>query len=78
MGFILVPPAGADATILQGTIVDPGYFATMGLQIVNGRDFTEEDLQPNAPLVVLVNEAFVRECLQDSRRRMAPAGRCAV
>jgi hypothetical protein len=40
------------------------YFQTMGLPIVRGRDFDEEDLRPDAPTAVLVNEPFVREFLQ--------------
>jgi putative ABC transport system permease protein len=37
----------------------PGYFATMRIPLVRGRDFTERD-RIDAPLVVLVNEAFAR------------------
>ena len=41
----------------------PGYPETMGLSIVSGRDFNESDLAPSSPLVLLANEAFVREVL---------------
>ena len=35
----------------------------MGIPVVQGRDFNDADLQPGAPAVVMVNEAFVREFL---------------
>jgi putative ABC transport system permease protein len=41
----------------------PGYPETMGLSVVSGRDFNESDLAPTSPLVLLANEAFVREVL---------------
>jgi predicted permease len=37
----------------------PGYFATLGVPVVKGREFTERDA-PGAPPVVVVNEAFAR------------------
>ena len=37
----------------------PGYFRTVGVPIVAGRDVTEQD-RMGAPAVVVVNEAFVR------------------
>ena len=42
----------------------PGYFRTVGLPIVKGRDVTERD-RWGAPGVVLVNEAFVRRHFPD-------------
>ena len=62
-GYRLVPAAGGDAQMLTATIVYPRYFATMGIPVVHGRDFNDADLQPGAPAVVLVNEAFVRTFL---------------
>jgi macrolide transport system ATP-binding/permease protein len=37
--------------------VDPGYFATMGIPLVSGRDFTRGD-DERAPLVAVVNETM--------------------
>jgi hypothetical protein len=37
----------------------------MGMPIVKGRDFADEDLRQNAPPAVIVNESFVREILHD-------------
>ena len=72
-GYRLVPAAGGDAQMLTATIVYPRYFATMGIPVVQGRDFNDADLQPGAPAVVLVNEAFVRTFLDGQRyaRRVA-------
>jgi putative ABC transport system permease protein len=47
----------APTTQTRGTT--PGYFAAMRTPLVRGRDFTERD-RVGAPLVALVNEAFVR------------------
>jgi putative ABC transport system permease protein len=44
-------------------LVAPGWFATMGLQLTGGRDFTAHDTD-GAPRVVVVNRAFVRRFLQ--------------
>jgi len=49
--------------------ISPGYFATLGVPILHGRDFTSKDTQwqlhgrladGSAPLVVIVNEKFAR------------------
>jgi putative ABC transport system permease protein len=44
-------------------IVSPGYFATLDLPIVAGRNFDERDTGDRSP-VCIVNEAFVRHHLQ--------------
>jgi predicted permease len=43
----------------SGTDVGPGYFATMGMRTVSGREFRRTDDQA-AARVVIVNEEFVR------------------
>jgi putative ABC transport system permease protein len=40
-------------------ISTPGYFRTMGMPVISGRDFSERD-EHTAPGVVIVNEAFAR------------------
>jgi predicted permease len=62
-GFVVIPATGGESMRLNGSIVYPRYFATMGIPIVKGRDFSDDDLRPNAVCAVLVNEAFVRETL---------------
>jgi putative ABC transport system permease protein len=42
--------------------VSPGYFRTLGIPIVRGRDFSAADRE-GAPSAVMVNEAFVRKFL---------------
>jgi predicted permease len=43
-------------------LVAPGWFDTMGLHLTGGRDFNTHD-KAGAPLVVVVNRAFVRRFL---------------
>jgi predicted permease len=56
------PPKGPneqDPVVLQ-RIAFPGYFETMGIRIVAGRDFTAQDgIQEGSPSVI-VNESFAR------------------
>jgi putative ABC transport system permease protein len=65
LSFPIVLPSGGDPIRLQATIVYPRYFATIGVPIVKGRDFNEDDLRPGAAHAVIVNDAFVREILND-------------
>ena len=48
--------------IAAGNDVSPGYFRTMGIPLLRGRDFTDGD-SDNAPHVAIVNETFVRAFL---------------
>ena len=41
------------------TYVSPSFFATLGIPLLQGRNFTDRDTN-DAPLVVIVNQAFVR------------------
>ncbi len=55
-----VPP-GKEPEIFTHEI-SPGFFKTMGAKIIAGRDFSEQD-SPTAPLVAIVNQAFVKQFL---------------
>jgi predicted permease len=46
--------------------VSPTYFATLGMSFRSGRNFTPADT-PGSPLVLIVNQAFVRKYLGDSQ-----------
>ncbi len=52
------PPgdAAAEADIRMAT---PGYFATLGLPLAGGREFTDRDT-PESPRVVIINESLAR------------------
>jgi putative ABC transport system permease protein len=45
-------------------VATPGYFRTLGVPIVAGRDFTEEDQHDRAEPVFVVNEAFAGRYLR--------------
>ena len=54
------PPPGAKVEkmwIVSNNFVTPGYFPALGLEIVNGRDFTDRDA-PGAARVAIVNETL--------------------
>jgi predicted permease len=42
----------------------PGYFKTVGVPVVAGREFVKDDQRPNAEIVFIVNEAFVKAYLR--------------
>ncbi|HKV39208.1 MAG TPA: ABC transporter permease, partial [Blastocatellia bacterium] len=46
----------------QFTWVSPGYFQTLGIDLLAGRDFNQKDTA-NAPRVAVVNQTFVRQFL---------------
>ncbi|HSE17073.1 MAG TPA: ABC transporter permease [Pyrinomonadaceae bacterium] len=61
--------AGSDPFAIEGRQLDPAnltsagwqlaganYFKTLGIQLVKGRDFTAEDMQPGAAPVAVINE----------------------
>ena len=53
------PPVGTDAVELSFTIITPGYLDTVGLTLIEGRNFTDTDVT-GAERVVLINEAAAR------------------
>jgi predicted permease len=53
------PVRGANVPTAMVSRVGLNYFDTMGILLVKGRDFIEQDNQ-SAPRVVIVNEAFAR------------------
>jgi putative ABC transport system permease protein len=63
------PPASAD-TQAGWSVVQPGYFATMGIPIVEGRDFTAQDAA-NSTQVIIISRAMAENMFPDGR----PLGR---
>ncbi len=41
--------------------VDPGYFSTMGITLLRGRDFTQKESDSREPGVVIVNEVLAQK-----------------
>ena len=67
-------PSGEQVRV-PNVMVYPDYFATIGIPIVKGRDFSFGDLEDRAPAVCIVNESFVRQVFG----REDPIGKpCAV
>jgi predicted permease len=54
-----VPPTGTEAVELAFSYVSPGYFETMGIRLLEGRDFSLDD-RPENPRVIIVNETAAR------------------
>ena len=50
---------GSDPTLVEASIVSPEYFHLLGIPLLHGRFFTNQDNE-NAPQVAIVNEAFAR------------------
>lgn len=51
------PTSRADRPRANVAIVTPGYFRTLGIPVIKGRDFSQRD-SADSPPVVIVNQAF--------------------
>src|SRR5207248_6496142 len=49
----------SDRPMIEKATVTPGYFQTLGIRVLRGRDFDERD-QQNAPKAVVINEELAR------------------
>jgi putative ABC transport system permease protein len=58
------PPPGMAATPISFYRVGPGYFETMAIPLVSGRDFTERDGK-QSPQVVIINQQMARRYWPD-------------
>jgi putative ABC transport system permease protein len=56
------PQNGAEYPRAQFRAVSPGYFGTLGMPLMAGRDFNENDRKDNE-MVVIVNEALAKRLL---------------
>ncbi len=55
-------PRAGDVPIANMYYITPGYLQAMGTRLIAGRDLNQRDTK-DAPLVAIVNEAFVRQLL---------------
>jgi predicted permease len=60
IGIRLEHAAPDDFHWAANSVVSPGYFKTMGIPLLRGRDFNEED-QPDSMPVAVVSQAFVTQ-----------------
>ena len=59
IGFLLEGEAGDSARWADNALVSAGYFSAMGIPLLRGRTFGEQDA-PQAPLAAIVNESMAR------------------
>jgi predicted permease len=57
--FVNVPENGIERKLVDFNGISDGYFRTLGIPLLAGRDFNEND-RPNVPPVAIVNEKFAR------------------
>jgi putative ABC transport system permease protein len=55
------PHATGDEPVARASVVEPSFFQTMGIPILRGRTFSEEEDQINGRPVIIVNQAFARK-----------------
>lgn len=60
IGFRLEHAAPDDYHLAENSLITPGYFRAMGVDLVSGRDFTLDDRR-NSPPVALISQALGHE-----------------
>ena len=60
IGFRLEHAAPDDFHWAENSLVTSGYFHAMGISILRGRNFTDQD-RPNTSLVAIINETLARQ-----------------
>jgi len=64
------PAPGENPPLVGSNAVSPNFFETLGVSLLNGRDFTDQDTN-SSPGVVIVNETLARAFFSDQN----PVGR---
>lgn len=54
------PEDGGQRSLAPGWVISPGYFGSMGIELLRGRDFVDAD-RMGAPPVAIVNREFERQ-----------------
>jgi putative ABC transport system permease protein len=59
-------PAPPDGTEYEGqwNVISPGYFKTLGIRLMKGRDFTDRETADSTP-VIIINETMARAMFGD-------------
>jgi predicted permease len=60
IGFRLEHAPADEYHWAENSLVSPGYFRSMGISLLEGRDFTERD-RPDTPNVAIISEKLARE-----------------
>jgi predicted permease len=60
IGFRLEHAAADDYHWAQNSLVSPGYFRSMGISLLEGRDFSEQD-RPGTPNVAIISEKMAKQ-----------------
>jgi predicted permease len=60
IGFRLEHAPADDYHWAENSLVSPGYFRSMGISLLEGGDFTEQD-RPDTPNVAIISEKLARE-----------------
>jgi predicted permease len=60
IGFRLEHAVADDYHWAENSMVSPGYFRSMGISLIEGRDFTEQD-RPDTPSVAIISEKMARQ-----------------
>jgi predicted permease len=60
IGFRLEHAASDDFHWAENSLVSPGYFRAMGISILRGRDFTDQDRR-DTPLAAVINETLAHQ-----------------
>jgi putative ABC transport system permease protein len=58
-----IPISSAGGLLPHARVVTPGYFKTLGIPVLQGREFIDSDQRENAPPVFIVNEALASKYL---------------
>ena len=64
LGQAELPPNERPTTRVR--VVTPGYFKTLGIPLLSGRDFTQDDQTRGAAQVFIVNETFAKRYFPNS------------